>query len=594
MGQVVQAGSINVSALSVPDMIVQVLAPSVANLNGVPTNLIGTVGVASWGPANSPVYFSSPQSAVAAWGPQTIRNYDLTTFAAVAQLQQANNFVGIRVTDGSDIQASAKSGSGNLYAYSAALVAAGSGYAANDTITLTGGTGTQVVITVDAVSSGKITAFHISTVGAYSVAPANPVSQGTTSGSGTGAKFNLILNYVAATSQLLFLAKYTGVVGNGVQVITSAGSKTNTGKVVVSMPGQVPEIFDNIAGSGNALYVAMANAINNGIANIRGPSNYITAVAGSSSAALVGATYNLSGGTDGDTGVGSSQLIGVDGSPRTGMYALRGTKASIIGIPELGDSTTWTVQQSFGQSPDMGAYMVTCLPASTAIATAIAAKNSAGLDTNAVKVMHGDWPYYNDLTNGLIRLVSPIGYVCGLLANLSPEQSSLNKPILGVVSTQTVSANQVYSDGDLSQLISAGIDVITNPNPGGNYYGCRLGVNASSNTATREDPYTRLTNYIAYTIAQAGGKFVGLLQTPTEQLDAKTCLINFLQGMQDNGMIDAFSVQLDVTNNPPSSQQAGYQIATVAVRYFSVIRYFIVNLQGGQTVQVTVANTPNG
>jgi hypothetical protein len=67
----------------------------------------------------------------------------------------------------------------------------GSLYAAGDTITLTGGTGTKAVVTVLSVSAGVITAAYISTPGNYSVLPSNPVAQGSTSGSGTGASFNI-------------------------------------------------------------------------------------------------------------------------------------------------------------------------------------------------------------------------------------------------------------------------------------------------------------------------------------------------------------------------------------------------------------------
>ncbi len=76
---------------------------------------------------------------------------------------------------------------------SASVSTAGTGYVVGDTITLTGGTATtQAVITVQSIgASGSITAAYVSNSGLYSVIPSNPVSQGSTSGSGTSAKFNL-------------------------------------------------------------------------------------------------------------------------------------------------------------------------------------------------------------------------------------------------------------------------------------------------------------------------------------------------------------------------------------------------------------------
>ena len=52
---IVQAGAINTTALVVPDLYVQVVPPQNLVLNGVPTNVVGVVGSASWGPVNQPV-----------------------------------------------------------------------------------------------------------------------------------------------------------------------------------------------------------------------------------------------------------------------------------------------------------------------------------------------------------------------------------------------------------------------------------------------------------------------------------------------------------------------------------------------------------
>ena len=99
--------------------------------------------------------------------------------------------------------------------------------------------------------------------------------------------------------------------------------------------------------------------------------------------------------------------------------------------------------------------------------------------------MFGDWIYWSDQANALIRLVSPQGFVAGRLANLSPEQSSLNKPLYGVIGTQKsgqpgLGTATTYATADLSVLLGAGIDVIANPQPGGAFWGVRGGHNSSS------------------------------------------------------------------------------------------------------------------
>lgn len=69
---------------------------------------------------------------------------------------------------------------------------AGSGYAVGDTITLTGGTAdTFAVLEVTGETGGAIDSVTVDTKGQYSSLPANPVSQSSTSGSGTGADFNI-------------------------------------------------------------------------------------------------------------------------------------------------------------------------------------------------------------------------------------------------------------------------------------------------------------------------------------------------------------------------------------------------------------------
>jgi hypothetical protein len=77
------------------------------------------------------------------------------------------------------------------------IINAGSGYAVDDLLTIDGGTPTsslRAIVRVTAVSSGTITAVTVMRSGQYSVAPTNPVSQLSTTGSGSGATFTLTTN----------------------------------------------------------------------------------------------------------------------------------------------------------------------------------------------------------------------------------------------------------------------------------------------------------------------------------------------------------------------------------------------------------------
>lgn len=505
MTQIVQQGAINTTALIVPDLYVQIVPPQVSQLNGVPTNVLGIVGTASWGPVNAPTVLGSMADYARQFGAIQNRKYDLGTAVAIATQQGANNIVGVRVTDGTDTAAS-----------------------------------------------------------------------------------------VALTTNITFTSKYTGTLGNSASVQLATGSATNSWKAIVSMPGQAAEVFDNITGTGNAFWLNLAAAINNGQYGLRGPSNMIVATAGAGTTSPTAGTSALTGGTDGATTITSAVLVGVDTSPRKGMYALRGAGASVAMLADVDDLTTWTTQNAYTLSE--GTYMVLTGPAGDTIANAVSSRAAVGVDSYGIKPIFGDWCYWADPVNGVTRLVSPQAFCAGRLANLAPQHSSLNKPLNGIVGTQKTSQNLTYSVAELQTLISAGWDVITNPVPGGNYFGMRVGHNGSSNPATQGDNYTRMTNYVASTIGAGMGRFVGRLQSsdPKDPLrpEAKATIDSFLQAMVDQRQIDSFTTQCDLNNNPPSRIAAGYLQIDVAVRYLGVVEKFLVNLQGGQTVVTRQSTQP--
>ncbi|MGZ5056415.1 MAG: hypothetical protein ACXWAT_15940, partial [Methylobacter sp.] len=295
------------------------------------------------------------------------------------------------------------------------------------------------------------------------------------------------------------------------------------------------------------------------------------------------------GGTDGATTITGSVLMGVDTVPRKGMYALRNTNTSIAVLADCDDTTTFTNQVAFGLSE--GIYMIGVTPAGDSISTAVTNKSSAGIDSYAFKYLFGDWCYFNDTVNNQIRLISPQGFVAGRLANLSPEQSSLNKPLYGIVGTQKSYQNLAYSSAELQTLGLAGIDLITNPIPAGNMFGVRFGHNSSSNPVIHGDNYTRMTNYQAYTLNAGMGLFIGKLQgsrpdDPTRRQAAAT-ISAFEEAQVQQNMIDSYSVVCDLSNNPLDRQALGYMQADVKVRYLSVVEYFLINIEGGQSVQIT-------
>ena len=249
---IVQQGSINTTALVVPDLYVQIVPPQNLVLNGVPTNVVGVVGTASWGPVGHPVIVATMADYAQSFGPVMARKYDMGTQVATAVQQGAQNFRCVRVTDNTDSAAQA-------------------------------------------------------------ILPATTVT---------------------------FTALHTGSLGNQVMLTLSTGSKANTWRLTVSLPGLQPEVYDNIAGTGALFWSALASAVNQGQGPQRGPSQFIIASAGGATiapSAFSIALGSTTAGSDGAANVAATGLVGVDIPPRSGMYALRGQGCGIAMLADADD-----------------------------------------------------------------------------------------------------------------------------------------------------------------------------------------------------------------------------------------------------------------
>jgi phage tail sheath protein FI len=515
---IAQQGSVNTTALIVPDLYVQIVPPQNLVLNGVPTNIVGIVGTASWGPVNEPTIIGSMADYARQFGSILSRKFDMGTPVATAVQQGAQNFRCVRVTDGTDTSASA----------------------------------------------------------------------------------------VVPGSNASFTALYTGALGNRITLALGAGSKPSSWKLSVLLPGFEPEVYDGLVGDGVAFWMGLAAAVNSGLGPQRGPSQLVLASAGGTTASPAPFSLLLGSsnpGTDGVSQVGNSQLVGADSPVRTGMYALRGQRCGLAMLADCDDSATWTTQAAFGLQE--GVYLILTTPAGDTITNAITTRAAAGLDSYAAKLMFGDWLWWSDQANNTVRLVSPQGFVAGRLANLSPEQSSLNKQIYGVIGSQRTGSpgsgqSSTYSSADLGALLGAGIDLVCNPQPGGSYWGVRGGLNTSSNAATDGDNYTRLTNYIAETLAAGMGLYVGQVVNSSLFQNIRSTQLSFLNNMYGQGLLGStnsslpFSVICDTTNNPSSRTSLGYVQSDAQIQYQAINERFIVNVEGGQTVQVSRQTLPTG
>lgn len=522
------AGLLNTTALVVPGLYVQIVPPQNFVLNGVPSGTLGVVGTASWGPVGIATEIGTPGEYLSAFGPVMPRSFDMGTYLTIATQQGAAAFECVRVTDGTDTKATGKFG--------------------------------------------------------------------------------------ASTADDTFTAIYSGTAGNATTIALSASpSVASAWNCTISNPILgISELFQNITGTAAAFWANLANAINNGQSITRGPSQLITVTDGTGTDVPSAESVTLSNGTDGVTTITASVLIGLDTAPRKGMYALRGQGASVAVLCDLCSPTSWSVLVSFGLSE--GIYMVDAFSAATglptsAISTSVTTLQTSGAASYALKVMFGDWCYWQDQQNNVMRLISPAAFAAGKLAATSPQNSTLNSQLFGIAGTQQLgqvgtSQSQGYAQADLQALFLAGIDVISNPSPGGAYFSCLSGYNTGygTNPAVGRDTYTRMTNYIAATLNAGMGIFIGgsnlIGQSLMQRVTAT--LTQFLNNLLQQGLlimtVDGngkpalpFNVTCANSNNPPSRTSQGYLQADVNVQYGAINEKFIVNLQGGQTVQVTTA-----
>jgi len=664
-----RAGQFNITGITNPGPYVINNLP-VSNATGVPTNIEAMVGVGSWGPVNSIIVGTNEGDCTAKLGTPQVRFADIATHVeAACQLGAAINFRWVRVTDGTDTAATASvqssgqatarytgtmgnkitisfANTANVGAYAAVVqgatglperfdniyqglqsvtVSPGTGYTSvpsaainapqipggvqatvrpklkSVTQTLgSGGTGhaigdivtfgAGVKIQVSTVTGGAIATFTVVNPGSITSGsvPSTVGNQTASTGSGTGATLTLVWGLDAPT--ITYGSGYFLAVGAPITITLTGGGAGS------------PGTYTAVA----SFWAALATAINNGNTQ-RARSDYIVFTPGSSTAApTTGTIITLSGGTDGAAGVGTSQLVGVDGlaTNRTGMYALRGSGMDAFELCDCVDTAPWGAMLALGIQE--GAYPVSVAPLGTSISDTVALRQTAGIDDPQFKLLTGDWPGFYDQYFGA-RIVSPAAFALGLFGNLSPEQGTINKPLTGVLYTQTSLSGVPVASADLAVAETGGVDVIGKSSDlGVDYFTLLTGRNSSSNTIARGDEYTRLTNYLIKTFMQVGRQFVGRLQsqqnTDPTRIAALHTFDSFCQTLKDPssgsggyGLIDDFqNICLGPndpgTNNTAATIQAGDLFLTSRVRYLSVVRYFVVNLFGGNNVSVTVSN----
>lgn len=201
---------------------------------------------------------------------------------------------------------------------SAATVAAGgTGNAVGDVLTLNDGCSTHATLTVVAVSTGAVTQYNVGNRGICSAAPtANPIGVSSTTGTGSGATFNLTWGPLSAGLNFGNLQQ-----NNGVLQIGGAQSTNFSGAETIFLG----DYAGGRVATGNFSFIAGHNAFGtgNGCTNIFGDSLIVIGTdnlrntCGGTAAISIGVgglkTYNQTGTSSnhylfGDTSVGNNSL----------------------------------------------------------------------------------------------------------------------------------------------------------------------------------------------------------------------------------------------------------------------------------------------
>lgn len=102
MPQLIQNGVLNTTALSVPDLYIQIAQPETLLVSASSSGLLGIVGTASWGPKDVPTVVGSLAQCRELFGGKRPSPHNLNVAVDVALLQGTSQFCLVRVTDGTD------------------------------------------------------------------------------------------------------------------------------------------------------------------------------------------------------------------------------------------------------------------------------------------------------------------------------------------------------------------------------------------------------------------------------------------------------------------------------------------------------------
>lgn len=368
-----------------------------------------------------------------------------------------------------------------------------------------------------------------------------------------------------------------GFYGNKIKVEVTNGTNAGTKKVTFITERGMREPFDNVDVSDADKLAAFVKKVN---------AQGTVTLTGLQPGTLANGNYTLAGGSDGTFANGD--YIGSISSER-GLRVLERVEAvNLIFIAENGAATTQGAVQEINaavlnhcnqQQNRMG---VLCGLVDDTIA--IAKEN--------VEECRGDravycYPYLEtyDADNNVSILVAPNSFVAAKIASLSPHVSPSNKQLGGVTG---LSKN--LTRAECVELTEAGIMCISFVQGGG--YRIRNGRTTELFDTGRWQVYRRrMTDYIQIALAKSLNWAISEPHTKELRRQIRQSIVDFLAELESlgmigdpNGVLPAYNVVCDVTNNPPSVVAAGKLYCDVRVRLIAAADFIIIRTEIGEGV----------
>jgi hypothetical protein len=204
------------------------------------------------------------------------------------------------------------------------------------------------------------------------------------------------------------------------------------------------------------------------------------------------------------------------------------------------------------------------------------------------------YPYLKtfDADANEIKLVAPNSFVAAKVAALSPHVSPSNKELGGIIGT----AKQL-TRAELVDLTNYGVMPISYVQGGG--FRIRNGRTTEVIDTARWQVFRRrMTDYIQVALARSLYWAVSEPHTKELRRQIRQAIVDFLAELESlgmigdpNGLLPAFQVICDKTNNPAHTVAAGKLYCDVRVRLIAAADFIIIRTEIGEGVITTQQGT---